>query len=221
MLDLDLLLFAATTLLVIASPMTAGLLQGRARSARNGEPGAAPHGAPDWQSYRPLVMAAVSGIVMAIWGVLAVPVHLAAPTVLLAWGLQAVVLLTGPDPKGAQGFAGALTVLGLAVAIALLHGGLILHVGATLLALALWLTARLQKAVAPDALFLLLPAGAFTGFAGLALTGFLAIPAALLFRLIKPFVIAKDDRRPVMPAEAIVFGLAAALWLVWLYMIAN
>ena len=218
--DLDLLLFAATTLLVIASPMTAGMLLGRARNARSDEPGSAPPDAPDVQAYKPLILSSLIGIGMAIWGVMVVPVHLAAPTVLLAWGLQAVVLLTGPDPKGAQGFAGALTVLGLAVAIALLNGHLVLHVGATLLALALWLAARLQKAVAPDALFLLLPAGAFTGFAGLALIGFLAIPAALVFRVVKPLLLAKQNRRPVMPAEAVVFGLASALWIVWLYLIA-
>jgi len=75
----------------------------------------------------------------------------------------------------------------------------------------------MQRAATNDALFLLLPAGAFTGFAGLALTGFLAIPAALAFRFGKPLLYAESHRRPVMPGEAVVFGLAASLWCVWLY----
>ena len=125
--------------------------------------------------------------------------------------MQAVVLLTGPNPRAARGFAAALTVLGLLVIGAFYSDRLLIHAGATLWGLAMWLAARMQRTLTPDALFLLLPAGAFTGFAGLAITGFVAIPVALAFRAMKPLIYAEDLRRPVMPAEAVVFGLAAAL----------
>ena len=156
---------------------------------------------------------------VAIWGVLVVPWELAVPTLFLAMGLQAVVLLTGPSPKAARGFTAALVVLGLVVVGMGSPDRLILHAGATLLGLALWLAARMQRFMATDALFLLLPAGAFTGFVGLAITGFIAIPLALAFRWVRPMLYPEHLRRPVMPAEAVVFGLAAALWLVWLYFI--
>lgn len=158
-------------------------------------------------------------LLVSIWGLLVVPWPLAVPTLLLASGLQAVVLLTGPNPKAARGFAAALTVLGLAVIALYFNDRLLAHAGATLLGLALWLAARLQRTLATDALFLLLPAGAFTGFAGLALTGFVAIPVALVFQAVKPMLYPGHLRRPVMPGEAVVFGLAAALWVVWLYFI--
>lgn len=159
-------------------------------------------------------------LMVAIWGFLVVPLRLAVPTLILASGLQAIVLLTGPQPKAARGFAGALTVAGLLVAAFLLQDRLLIHAGATLLGLALWLTARLQRAVATDALFLLLPAGAFTGFAGLALTGFIAIPVALAFQALKPVFYPAELRRSVMPGESVVFGLATAIWIVWLYFVA-
>lgn len=243
------LLLVTTVILVAFTPMTASLLQCWADRARAGEPGlpkGRSHcdscgktlGAVDlvpilswlWNRGRArccgkplhasLLYSELMILPIAIWGVLSVPWSLAIPTVLLASGLQAVVLLTGPSPKAARGFAGALTLLGLGVAAFLLEDRLVVHAGATLLALALWVAARLQRAVAPDALFLLLPAGAFGGFAGLALTGFLAIPAALAYRALKPAFYPQEQRRPVMPAEAVVFGLAAALWLVWIYFVA-
>ena len=158
-------------------------------------------------------------LLVSIWGLLVVPWALAVPTLLLASGLQAVVLLTGPNPKAARGFAAALAVLGLVVIAFYFRDRLLIHAGATLLGLALWLAARLQRTLATDALFLLLPAGAFTGFAGLALTGFVAIPVALAFQAVKPMLYPDHLRRPVMPGEAVVFGLAAALWVVWLYFV--
>ncbi len=156
-------------------------------------------------------------LLISIWGILVVPWPLAPATLLMASGLQAVVLLTGPHPRAARGFAAALVVLGLVVTALVFEGRLLFHAGATLLGLALWLAARLQRTLATDALFLLLPAGAFLGFQGLALTCFVAIPAALIFRMVKPLFYPQALRRPVMPGEAVVFGLAAALWIVWLY----
>ena len=156
-------------------------------------------------------------LLVSIWGVLVVPWPLAVPTLLLASGLQAVVLLTGPNPKAARGFAAALVVLGLLVMVFAFEDRLLAHAGATLLGLALWLAARLQRAVAPDGLFLLLPVGAFLGFKGLAIACFIAIPLALVFRWVKPMLYPAHLRRPVMPAEAVVFGLASAFWMVWLY----
>ena len=158
-------------------------------------------------------------LLVSIWGVLVVPWSLAVPTLLLASGLQAVVLLTGPSPRAARGFAAALTILGLVVVGLYFNDRLLIHAGATLLGLALWLAARLQRTLATDALFLLLPAGAFTGFAGLAITGFVAIPVALVFQAVKPMLYPEHLRRPVMPGEAVVFGLAASLWVVWLYFV--
>lgn len=158
-------------------------------------------------------------LVVSIWGVLVVPWPLAVPTLLLASGLQAVVLLTGPHPKAARGFAAALVVLGLLVMGLAFEGRLLIHAGATLLGLALWLAARLQRTLATDALFLLLPAGAFLGFKGLAIACFVAIPAALVYRWVKPMLYPAAHSRPVMPGEAVVFGLAAAVWMVWLYSI--
>ena len=156
-------------------------------------------------------------LLVSLWGLLVVPWPLAVPTLLLASGLQAVVLLTGPHPRAARGFAAALVLLGLLVMAVAFEGQLLIHAGATLLGLALWLAARLQRALATDALFLLLPAGAFLGFKGLAIACFVAIPAALVFRWLKPLLYPEPLRRPVMPGEAVVFGLAAAVWIVWLY----
>lgn len=156
-------------------------------------------------------------LLMSLWAILILPWELAVPTLLLASGLQAVVLLTGPQPNAARGFAGALTVLGLVITWAFMNALLITHAGATLLGLALWLVARLQRALATDALFLLPVLGAFLGFSGLAIACFVAIPAALVFQGVKPWLYPVDLRRPVMPAEAVVFGLASGLWIVWLY----
>ncbi len=156
-------------------------------------------------------------LISSIWAVLVVPWPLAVPTLLLVSGLQAIVLLTGPRPKVARGFTAVLTVLGLFVVWLNFENQLMIHAGATFLGLALWLAARMQRAVAPDALFLLPVAGAFLGFSGLAITCFVAIPAALTYRIVKPRLFPAELRRPVMPAEAVVFGLAAALWIVWLY----
>lgn len=164
-----------------------------------------------------LIYCEVLILLVSLWGLLVVPWALAVPTLVLASGLQAVVLLTGPEPKAARGFAAGLVLLGLAISALVFEDRLLIHAGATLLGLALWLAARLQRALATDALFLLLPAGAFLGFKGLAIACFVAIPAALAFRTLKPLFYPSDLRRPVMPGEAVVFGLAAAVWIVWLY----
>lgn len=152
-----------------------------------------------------------------IWVVLVVPWPLAVPTLLLVSGLQAIVLLTGPRPEVAQGFTAGLTVLGLLVVWLFFADQLLIHTGAALLGVTLWFMARVQHAIAPDALFLLPVAGAFLGFSGLAITCFLAIPAALAYQAVKPLLYPSELRRQVMPAEAVVCGLAAALWVVWLY----
>lgn len=240
------LLLVATVVLTVFSPMTGSFLQCWADRARQGDTGA-PDGrsycdscgktlsAIDlvpvlswlWNRGRArccgaplhptLLYSEVAVGLLALWGVLVVPLSLALPTILLAWGLQAVVLLTGPDPKAARGFAGALTVLGLASAFWVDGGASVAPFGAALLGLALAIGGRMVWRGSSDALLLLAPAGAFTGFAGLALVGFLAIPAAVGVRYVKPLLYPQDRRRPVMPGEAIVFGLAAALWVVWLY----
>ncbi|NNE79895.1 MAG: prepilin peptidase [Silicimonas sp.] len=240
------ILIVTTVILVAFAPMTASFLQCWADRARDNG-GGIPHGrsycdscgktlgAIDlvpvlswiWNRGRArccgeklhptLLYSELLVLLVALWGALVMPLALAIPTVLLASGLQGVVLLTGPQPNVARGFAAALTILGLLVTAFLLDDRLLIHAGATLLGLALWVAARMQKTITPDALFLLAPAGAFTGFAGLALTGFISIPAAIAFQVLKPRLYPKDRRRPVMPAEAVVFGLAAAFWLVWLY----
>jgi len=243
------LLLVTTVILVVLAPMNASFLQCWADRARAGNT-AVPQGRSQcdgcgrtlsaidlvpilswlWNRGRArccgeklhptLLYSELLILFVAAWGAVVAPWPLKIPTVLLASGLQAVVLLTGPHPKAARGFTGALTVLGLGIAAFFLDAPLAVHAGATLLGLALWVAARLQRAVAPDALFLLLPAGALTGFWGLALTGFIAIPLAFAFRALKPLAYPADQRRPVMPGEAVVMGLAAALWLVWLYFIA-
>lgn len=244
------LLLVTTVILVVLAPMHASFLQCWADRARDGVSGP-PHGRSycdscgrtlnavdlvpilSWlwnrgksrccgQPLHPtLLYSELIILLVAIWGALVAPLVLAIPTVLLASGLQAVVLLTGPTPRAARAFAAGLTVLGLAVVAVLMEDRLLIHAGATLLGLALWIAARLQRAIAPDALFLLAPAGAFTGFAGLALICFLSIPAALAFQALKPRFYPVDRRRPVMPAEAVVFGLSVAFWLVWLYVIVT
>lgn len=161
--------------------------------------------------------AEVLALVLAVWGILSVPWTHAPVTLLLAAGLQAVVLLTGPHPHAARGFAGVMVLLGLLTIGLVREPALIFHSGATLLAFAIWLIARMVRLPAADALFLLLPAGAFLGFKGMAIAAFVAIPAALLIRWIRPQLYPEAERRPVMPAEAVVFGLAVGLWLTWLY----
>ncbi len=244
--DWDAYILVTTVILAGFSPMTASFLQCWADRARAGAEGA-PDGRSfcdhcqktlsaidlvpilSWlwnrgrsrccgEPLHPTLLYAEGVILLlAIWGVLVVPWTLAIPTVLLAWGLQSVVLLTGPSPKAAQTFAAAMAVGGLACAIFFFEGRLVAHAGATLLGFALWFLARMQKTIAPDALMLLVPAGAFLGFTGLAFSGFVAIPAALAYQALKPAFYPADMRRPVMPAEAVVFGLAGGFWLVWLY----
>jgi len=164
-----------------------------------------------------LVYGEVLILALSIWAVIVVPLPLAVPTLLLVSGLQAIVLLTGPRPEVAQGFTAGLTVLGLVVVWLFFADLLLIHTGAALLGLALWFMARVQHAIAPDALFLLPVAGAFLGFSGLAITCFLAIPSALAYQVVKPLLYPPELRRQVMPAEAVVFGLAAGLWVVWMY----
>lgn len=244
--DWDAYILVTTVILIVFSPMTASFLQcwaDRARAGVDGAPTGRSHcdhcnkalSAIDlvpilswlWnrgqsrccgKPLHPTLLYA-EGIILflAVWGVLVVPWSAAIVTVLLAWGLQSVVLLTGPSPKAAQTFAAAMAVAGLACAVYFFDGQLISHVGATLLGFGLWFLARMQKTITPDALVLLAPAGAFLGFTGLAIAGFLAIPAALAFQVLKPMFYPASMRRPIMPAEAVVFGLAAGFWLVWLY----
>ena len=244
--DWDAYILVTTVILAVFSPMTASFLQCWADRARAGVEGA-PGGRSfcdhcqktlsaidlvpilSWlwnrgksrccgQPLHPTLLYAEGLILsLAVWGVLVVPWSMAIPTVLLAWGLQSVVLLTGPSPKAAQTFSAALAVGGVACAVYFFDGRLVLHAGATLLGFALWILARMQKTITPDALILLPAAGAFLGFTGLAVAGFLAIPAALVFRVVKPLFYPAELRRPVMPAEAVVFGLAGGFWLVWLY----
>lgn len=156
-------------------------------------------------------------LVLAVWGILSVPWTHAPATLLLAAGLQAVVLLTGPHPHAARGFAGGLVLLGLLTIGFGNEDWLRFHSGATLLAFVIWLGARIARLPTADALFLLLPAGAFLGFLGMAVAAFLAIPAAVAVRWAMPLFYTAEERRPVMPAEAVVFGLGVGLWLTWLY----
>jgi len=243
----DELIFVTTVLLIVLVPMNASFLQCWADRARENDSQAAPQGRSHCDScgktlsaidlvpilswlwnrgkarccgaplHPTLLYSELLVLFIAIWGALVVPLAFAVPTVLLASGLQAVVLLTGPCPKVARVFAAALVVMGMAVTLVAIPDHLLTHAGAALLGLALWVAARLQRIIATDALFLLAPAGALTGFGGLALVCFIGLPAAFLFRLIKPMFYPADRRRPVMPAEAVVFGLASALWVVWLY----
>ncbi len=241
------LLLVTTAILVVVAPMHASFLQCWADRAREGDTCGAPQGRSHCDScgktlgtvdlvpilgwlwnrgkarccgaplHPTLLYSELLIFAVAVWGAFTVSLEFAIPTVLLASGLQAVVLLTGPCPKVARIFAAALAVMGLATTMILMPGLLLIHAGATLLGLALWVAARQQRAIAADALFLLAPAGAFTGFLGLALICFVGIPAAFAFRLLKPLFYPADRRRPVMPAEAVVFGLASSFWVVWLY----
>lgn len=156
-------------------------------------------------------------LLVSLWGVMSVSWALAVPTLLLASGLQAVLLLSGPAPKAARGFAVALAVMGLVVAGVVLDALLWAHVLAALLGLAVVYAARFQSRIAPEVFLLLIPAGALTGLFGLALTAVIALPAAIVFRAAKPLFYPASRRQPVTDADAVVFGLAAGLWLTWLY----
>ncbi len=156
-------------------------------------------------------------LLVSVWGVLSVSWRLAIPTLLLAAGLQAVLLLTGPAPKAARGFALALAAMGLVLSATMLDEFLAAHVLAAALGALVFLAARLQSWIAPAAFLLLIPTGALTGLFGLAATAIIALPSALVFRTAKPLFYPASRRRPVDPAEAVVFGLAAGLWLTWLY----
>lgn len=167
-----------------------------------------------------LLYSELSILLVTLWGVLTVPWQFALPTALLAGGLQAFLLLRAPAPDAARRFAWFLVIVGTGVTVFMFSSGFFGHAVAVAVACGFVVLSQKQKRIAPETFFLLIPAGAFLGPVWTPIMAVLAMPLAFVFRLAKPFAYPSSRCPEVDLDEAVAFGLAAAFWLVWLYVVA-
>ena len=238
------ILLVITVILVAMAPMTASFLQcwaDRARAGSTHPPEGRSHcdscgqtlGAIDlvpvlswlWnrgrarccgQSLSPaLLWPEAAALVFAIWGALAAAPAFSAQTVALLWVLQAIVLLHATRPDVAQALVALLALAGLGMSLGGLTGPLSAHLAGLGAGLVLVAIVRQSTAIHlhRDAALLQVAAGALLGL-------FLMIPAlvigTLLAALFWKFAPRIGLPKPDGP-HAAVTGLAAGLWLTWLY----
>ena len=240
-------LLVVTAVLVVMAPMTASFLQCWADRARAGGEGM-PDGRSycdscgktlsaidlvpvlSWlwnrgksrcckQSLSPTLLwpeAAAFGF--ALWGAWVSAITLAVPTVALVWALQAIILLRIVRPSVVRGIIGALVLLGLALSVGGLTGPFWAHIAGLGLGLTIVAASRAIAQLRPfsDAALLIATAGALLGIVFLTVAAVLSAGLVAIYRIIARKI---GLPHPDWPHAAVV-GVAAGLWLTWLYAIA-
>ena len=159
-----------------------------------------------------LLSAELTAVVLAIWGLLAAPERLWLPTLIVAWLVQGIALLSAPDRRAAFALSMILTGLGLFWSATGQTGPFGMHLLGALIGASCAALGILDK-VRGAPTILLLPAGAILGVAALPSAIFLSISLALLHRGWCKL----SDRAGTPHATSLAVGLAGGVWLVWLY----
>lgn len=159
-----------------------------------------------------ILSAEITAVVLAVWGLLAAPEALWLPTLIVAWLVQAIALLSAPDRRAAFALSLVLTGLGLFWAASGLTGAFGMHLLGALIGASFAAFGILDKVRGAPTL-LLLPAGAILGVTALPSAVFLSIALALLHRGWCKI----SDRAGTPHATSVAVGLAGGVWLVWLY----
>ena len=159
-----------------------------------------------------LLRAEICAVLLATWGILAMPDVYWLQTLIVAYLLQGIALLSAPDRIAAAGLAIILTSLALVWSVIGLLGPNEEHllgalVGGSLAAFGI--LDRLRGAPT----HLLLPAGALLGVAALPSALFLGLGIALLHRCWTY----KSSHAGTPYTTSLAIGLAGGIWLVWLY----
>ena len=158
------------------------------------------------------ISAETTAVGLALWGWFAAPDHLVVHSLVVAWLLQGIALLSAPGRRAA--FALSIILAGLAIVWS--HGGLLgpfePHLMGALMGASFAALGILDK-VRGSPTLILLPAGALLGVTALPVAIFLGIAIALAHR-----GWCKLAKRAGTPhATSVATGLAGGVWLVWLY----
>ena len=162
----------------------------------------------------------ITSTALAIWAWFAAPPGLLLTTLVLAWLLQAIALLSVPAPRIATVLTMLLAVLGMALS----YAGALVGLESHLLGFALGLlisTVAWTGATDPNARFLrgtaILPAmGALLGVAGMGLAIGIGVFAAIAHHGLAKVM---HQRAPdaQAPSTSLAIGWAFGTWIVWLY----
>ncbi len=247
MTPIDALILSATFVLVLVSPMTGSFLKCWADRAAVGQPVtgrsycdscgnqlAARDLVPilSWLWNRgksrccntplrwTLLNAEVTALALAIWAVLVVSPPLLLPTLIIAWLLQATVVLAVPAPRQSTILGMILAVFGLFIAWFGLSGEIEAHLLGfalgLLIAAVAWTGASDPQAKYLQAVTLLPAAGALLGAGSMGYALGIGIIVAFihagLSRLIR-----RGGEALTPPATSLAIGWAAGTWLFWLY----
>jgi leader peptidase (prepilin peptidase)/N-methyltransferase len=238
------ILLVATAILVVMAPMTASFLQcwaDRARGGATGLPGGRsycdncgkPLGAIDlapvaswlWNRGKArccgkplspaLLWPEVAALFCALWGAWVSSLPLAVVSVGLVWGLQAIVLLHAVRPSVTQGVSVVIAFIGLGLAANGLTGAYWWHMGGLTVGVAAIGACRAIAALRPysEAATLLLATGGLLGAELLGVSLLISAALGTAYRVLAP---KGGLPKPDWP-HAAVLGVAAGLWLTWLY----
>lgn len=156
--------------------------------------------------------AEITAISLAVWGVLSAPERLWLPTLIVAWLVQAIALLSAPDRRSACALSILLTGMGLFWAGIGLTGDFGMHLLGALIGASCAALGILDK-VRGAPTIMILPAGAILGVAALPSAIFLGTALAVLHH----FWCRICGRAGTPHATSVAIGLAGGIWLVWLY----
>jgi leader peptidase (prepilin peptidase)/N-methyltransferase len=159
-----------------------------------------------------LLSAEITAVVLAVWAVLAAPPSLLLPSLIVAWFVQAIALLSAPDRRAAFALSMVLTGLALFWATQGLTGPFGMHLIGALIGACFAGLGILDKVRGAPTL-LLLPGGAILGVTGLPSAVFLGLALALAHR--GWCLLAARAGTP--HATSVSVGLAGGIWIVWLY----
>lgn len=159
-----------------------------------------------------LLSAEITAVGLAVWGLMAAQEALWLPTLIVAWFVQGIALLSAPDRRAAFALSLVLAGLGLFWAGSGLTGPFGMHLLGALIGACFAALGILDKVRGAPTL-LLFPAGAILGAVALPSAIFLGIALALLHRGWCHLA----DRAGTPHATSVAVGLAGGVWLVWLY----
>lgn len=159
-----------------------------------------------------LLTAEIAAVTLAIWGLTATPEALWVPTLIVAWMVQAIALLSAPDRFVTTAFTIILTTLGLYWAFIGTIGSYDDHLLGALIGASLAGFGILDK-LRGGPMIALMPAGALLGATGLGTALFIG----LLLTLLHYRWTSISGRAGTPYATSVAMGLAGGIWLVWLY----
>ena len=158
-----------------------------------------------------LLLAEIASLCMALSALILLPRQLWLPALLLAWGLQALSLLTGANDRAGWTLALGTTLLALSIPLLAADAPLPIATalsGSTAGAIIWGVVAKLSPPHAAAAL-VLLPAGAMVGPVWGALALGIGLVVAVLHGRLR-------DTQTIFETTSLAIGFATGTWLVWL-----